>query len=270
MEYKTLLWAFLSFCIEVTSDRDGKFAFIRQPQAMAVNIAVLGQTMEKLIAHVCGDDKAKTEEYCDRLKKIAESEFEEFFMISYLEMQRAKLGLTGDGEGESSNLQLYKELEMLMHRSRCDFTILFRLLSAAASAETPEDALQILAPGFYDFDAIFKSKPAGVDSGLDQKNPDSEVWYKWLTKYLERVKAEGQDRCAREATQLSANPKFVLRNWMSIMAYEDAEKGDYSVLRELEQILQNPYDEQSEEISLRWFRRTPEWAEGMPGSSFLS
>ena len=48
------------------------------------------------------------------------------------------------------------------------------------------------------------------------------------------------------------NPKFTWREWMIVPAYEEAEKGNYSLIKELQSILSNPYEEQSLEISQKY------------------
>lgn len=82
-----------------TSDADGKFCFIRQPNAMAINVNVLGkQAFERLIKHVCGDDQEAAIVGCNDIKQISESEFENYFMQNYNAMQKKKLGLREDGK----------------------------------------------------------------------------------------------------------------------------------------------------------------------------
>ena len=43
----------------------------------------------------------------------------------------------------------------------------------------------------------------------------------------------------------AVSPKYVPREWMLVDAYKHAEKGDYSLLKELEVLFRTPYDEQS-------------------------
>ena len=50
----------------------------------------------------------------------------------------------------------------------------------------------------------------------------------------------------------SINPKYTWREWMIVPAYEDAEKGNYNLIQELQSILSNPYEEQSMEISQKY------------------
>ena len=66
----------------------------------------------------------------------------------------------------------------------------------------------------------------------------------------------------------SVNPKFVLRNYMSQLAIDKANEGDYGLIAELFQLLKQPYDEQPE--YQKWFAKRPEWARHKVGCSMLS
>lgn len=251
-----------------TSDQEGKFAFIRQPQAMAVNVAVLGETFEKLVRYVsskagCIDED--TEKHITEVREIAKVEFQQMFFERYQKMQQQKLGLS-EGSGADSTVSLYRDLEQLMSISKCDFTIMYRSLADAADSETPSDALKALSPAFEDFNSLFSAK----DSTTGTDSPESDKWIAWLSRYLARIKSDGKERTERLREQNLANPKFVLRNWMAVLAYEAAEKGDYSVLHELETLLRSPYDEQTVELSRKWYIRTPDYAVNMPGVKFMS
>ena len=70
-------------------------------------------------------------------------------------------------------------------------------------------------------------------------------------------------------SMLSANPKYVLRNWMAQLAIDAAEKEDYSVATQLHEMLKNPYEEQPGNEK-KWFTRRPEWARNRVGCSMLS
>ena len=66
----------------------------------------------------------------------------------------------------------------------------------------------------------------------------------------------------------AVNPKYVLRNYMSQMAIDAADEGDYALIDELFQLLKNPYSEQPEKE--KWFAKRPEWARDKVGCSRLS
>jgi uncharacterized protein YdiU (UPF0061 family) len=64
------------------------------------------------------------------------------------------------------------------------------------------------------------------------------------------------------------NPKYVLRNYMAQLCIDDADKGDYSLLNELFEMLKKPYDEQPN--FQKWFTKRPDWARDKVGCSMLS
>jgi uncharacterized protein YdiU (UPF0061 family) len=66
------------------------------------------------------------------------------------------------------------------------------------------------------------------------------------------------------------NPKYTLREWFLVPAYKAAQKGDYSLVREIQAIMNNPYDEQSKEIEEKYYRLKPDKLFGIAGVSFVS
>ena len=42
-----------------------------------------------------------------------------------------------------------------------------------------------------------------------------------------------------------SNPRYILRNWMAVEAYEAAERGDYGPVAAVHKLLCNPYDDQA-------------------------
>ena len=154
-------------------------------------------------------------------------------------MWAEKLGLDGFHEGD---VDLVSELTSVMQLTETDMTILFRTLSTIQEPESNH-----LAPAFYKKEEI----------------PQNE-WNSWLDRWWDRV----DGRPDRES-MLSANPKYVLRNWMAQLAIDAAEKEDYSVATELHEMLKKPYEEQPGNEK-KWFTRRPEWARNRVGCSMLS
>ena len=66
----------------------------------------------------------------------------------------------------------------------------------------------------------------------------------------------------------AVNPKYVLRNYMSQLAIDEADKGNYELIDELFQLLKHPYDEQPDYE--KWFAKRPDWARHKVGCSMLS
>ena len=53
------------------------------------------------------------------------------------------------------------------------------------------------------------------------------------------------------------NPKYTWREWLIAPAYEKAEQGDYSLIKELQAVLANPYEEKSLELEKKYDRLKP-------------
>ncbi len=75
----------------------------------------------------------------------------------------------------------------------------------------------------------------------------------WLDRYDERIKYI--DPTERKKQMLSNNPKYVLKNYMLQEAIDAASEGDFSVVDDLFNIAQNPFDEHPE--FERWAEATP-------------
>ena len=93
-------------------------------------------------------------------------------------------------------------------------------------------------------------------------------WLSWFNQYLVRLKSEDYSDDQRKEKMNLVNPKYVLRNYMSQLAIDKADAGDYSLIKEFETLLQNPYDEQPEYE--KWFVKRPDWARTRVGCSMLS
>ncbi len=154
-------------------------------------------------------------------------------------MWKSKLGLCQSAPGDD---ELVAELISLLRVVETDMTIFFRSLGAIDGPNALE-----MVHAYYDEAAL----------PVDELGP-------WLGKWWSRVDGDPD----REAMN-NANPKYVLRNWMSQLAIEAAEVDDYSVAIELQNLLRAPYDEQAS-FQDRWYKKRPEWARHKVGCSMLS
>jgi uncharacterized protein YdiU (UPF0061 family) len=174
------------------------------------------------------------QEYLEQLSEIRNS-FETVMQEKMEKMWAAKLGL-GTFEAD-----LFRELEMLMAQTPVDYTIFFRELSMV-----PED-IGPLKKSFY-------NKSEEMD----------ERWTKWFTKWKSLL-----DPAISEQMKL-VNPKYSLREWFLVPAYQQAAKGDYALLRELNEVMTSPYAEQSKEIEAKYYRPKPSEFLKVGGVSHLS
>ena len=53
------------------------------------------------------------------------------------------------------------------------------------------------------------------------------------------------------------NPKYILREWFLVPAYQQAAAGDYTLIRELQEVMTQPYAEQSQELEDKYYRLKP-------------
>ena len=146
-----------------------------------------------------------------------------------------KLGL------ENFNQELFNNLMALMSESFVDYTIFFRELS-----HKPND-ISKLEIAFY--------------------KPLSETLQKQWSAWLEQWKA----LCTASTEQLKGiNPKYSLREWLLVEAYTKANEGDYSLVHELQEVMTQPYGEQSKEIEVKYYAKKPMELFDMAGISHIS
>jgi uncharacterized protein YdiU (UPF0061 family) len=66
------------------------------------------------------------------------------------------------------------------------------------------------------------------------------------------------------------NPKYTLREWFLVPAYKEATKGDYTLIKELQEVMTDPYAEQSQEIEEKYYREKPSEFFEIAGISHVS
>ena len=54
------------------------------------------------------------------------------------------------------------------------------------------------------------------------------------------------------------NPKYSWREWLVVPAYQQAAKGDFSLVRELQEVLTKPYEEQSSKVESQYYQLRPQ------------
>ncbi|WP_152286500.1 protein adenylyltransferase SelO [Flavicella marina] len=173
------------------------------------------------------------------------------FEKKYHLMMKSKLGLFIDSENDKT---LISDLENNLHLSETDMTLFFRSLSEISKNDSPKEAIKKISHAFY--------KPQDITASIEEK------WLRWFQAYSLRLKEEPLQDTDRLKKMNLFNPKYVLRNYMAQLAIDAADKGDYTVLEELFELLKHPYSEQKQ--SEKWFAKRPEWARNKVGCSMLS
>ena len=222
-----------------TTDRQNRrYRFGNQPQIAQWNLYQLANAIYPLI------NDAKP------LEKILES-FMNDFELDYKEMILKKIGVFTPTETDN---ELITDLENALQLSETDMTLFFRNLSQIKKEDSIEAAIEKIKFSFYNIEQI---------SGEILK-----TWEKWFSDYLKRLNTENLSNKSRSQKMNLVNPKYVLRNYMSQLAIDAANKNDYSLINELYLLLQKPYDEQPEYE--KWFAKRPDWARSKVGCSMLS
>ena len=222
-----------------TTDREHKrYRFGNQPNIVLWNLVQLANALYPLIA-----DTEPLEQVLEQFKVDYESQF--------LNMKSKKIGLFNFVK--SDNDLIYR-LEGLLHKHEVDMTIFYRLLGSISKEDSVEVCFNKIELSFYNLENL--SKDVKVD------------YLEWFSSYLQRLRDEALDDDSRQIKMNALNPKYVLRNYMAQLAIEDAEKGEYTLLNELYQMLKAPYKEQPQYE--RWFQKRPEWARHKVGCSMLS
>jgi uncharacterized protein YdiU (UPF0061 family) len=162
-----------------------------------------------------------------RLDQIREG-FAEAMQQELEAMWARKLGLI------SYDAALLNELLELMVLSKADYTIFFRRLSGI-----PEQ-LSALKESFY----------------LPSSEQLDAQWTHWLQRWRDRI-TEGGDTNATSEAMKRINPKYTWREWLIAPAYQKAEQGDTSLIKDLQEVFSHPYDEQSAEVETRYDRLKP-------------
>lgn len=222
-----------------TTDRQNKrYRFGNQPEIALWNLYKLANALYPLI------NDAKP------LENILNN-FSINYQEEYLNMMRNKLGLKTDKNGDAV---LIENLTELLQLEETDMTIFFRNLSNVQKTDSSEVAFNRIKEAFYNEKVL-------TESVLNN-------WYAWLQNYSSRINEEVLTDTERKEQMYMANPKYVLRNYMAQLSIDAADKGDYSMINELFELLKKPYDEQPE--NQKWFAKRPDWARDKVGCSMLS
>ncbi|WP_143873060.1 protein adenylyltransferase SelO [Catenovulum sediminis] len=208
------------------------FSFLNQPFAAETNFKMFCRSLEPLL-QMQPEASEKLADIRDGFKAVMQQKLEK--------MWTEKLALT------AYNSDLLINLLQLMVNTKVDFNMFFRELS-----HVPQHV-----------SALEKSFYAPASEELQQQ------WTEWLQTWRALVNA--QDNAEKLSEQMKQiNPKYTWREWLVVPAYQAAAKGDYQLINELQQVLNNPYAEHSKEIEEKYYQLRPETFFGMGGVSHYS
>ena len=229
------------------------FSFMNQPGAAHKNFGMFCSALRPLLAS-----------HQDALLELDEIQGG-FLSVMHTQMQKmwaAKLGLDLTQESSTLNTEsqqtpcneLISELQTLMVQTPVDYTIFFRELSSIPSDIAP------LKKSFYS--GLSNNSAQAADTiAMDTR------WTHWLEKW-QTLLISGSDANDTNGSTLRSreeisrqmklvNPKYILREWFVVPAYQQATSGDYTLIKELQDVMTQPYAEQSQEIEDKYYRLKP-------------
>ena len=145
--------------------------------------------------------------------------YEPTFRNTLLALLRAKFGVEIAHDDDAS---LFAACLEALQNGRVDYTNFFRALSG------------------------FTRESSHYDDSLTMTFENRSEWYDWQRRYRDRLALERRGDAARQAAMRSANPAYVLRNYLAQNAIEAAEARDYSEIARLHAALREPYEERPE------------------------
>ena len=181
--------------------------------------------------------------------------YNQHFNQEWQSMMAQKLGLKQFSV--ESDEDLFKELLVLLPEVEIDMTLFYRKLANINIHNeelTDEQLIEPLLAAWYRFEAV--------------SDDYQSRFVNWLRKYTERLRNEDVSQEEKKQRMNAVNPKYVLRNYLSQLAIDKADNGDFSMVNELLEVMRCPYDEQPEKEE--YAKKRPDWARNKPGCSQLS
>ena len=190
-------------------DQFGRYAYGKQPEIAVWNLAQLATALIPLI----DDDQERA------VERATESvhRFADLYQDSWLDLFRAKLGLTGTEPGDAA---LAHDLLGVMEKAGVDFTLTFRGLAEG------QDVVRNLF-----------SDPAPFDA--------------WAARWSARIARSDGTEKDRANRLKAANPVIIPRNHRVEEAIQAGLQGDHSVFERLTKALETPFDDQTDNTDLQ-------------------
>lgn len=204
------------------------FSFLNQPEAAERNFDTFCKALQPLLK--------SHQSYLQQLDEI-QNGFSKVMQTQMEKMWTAKLGLS------TFDAALFNELVTLMVQTPVDYTIFFRELSMV-----PDDIVP-LKKSFYG---------SPTSEGMDKRWSEWLIKWKLLSDSSTNVNTTAPHSCKELSKQMKlVNPKYSLREWFVMPAYQQATERNYSLVRELQDIITQPYAEQSKDVEEKYYRLKP-------------
>lgn len=207
------------------------YSFLNQPAAAEKNFQSFCSALRPLL---------ETDEQRAELVQIQHS-FAAEMQQELRKMWASKLGL------QRFDADLFAGLMALMQRSEADYTMFFRAL-----CEIPQTTAHL--------EESFQVTSAELTQ-------ECQIW---LEQWRAKIRQNSSDLDVLKSEMRRVNPIYTWREWLVAPAYQMAERGDYSRVRELQALFQEPYVEQTTELARLSSQRRPAQFDRLGGVSHFS
>ena len=218
------------------TDTNGRYAWHAQPSVAHWNLYQLANSLFSIVPDA------------EALRNALDS-FEPTFLNAMQTQMSKKLGLKTWQAGDEV---LIDDLWSVMQASHADFSMTFRQLAYAPG-------LTQATPGQLAFDL-----GGSVGDGSGSLQPfvdlfvDREATGAWLMRYRDRVALESSPWQQRVSDMLAVNPLYVLRNYLAQQVIETTQRGDFSELENMMDLLADPFSARAG--MERYAALPPHWA----------
>ncbi len=200
-----------------TTDLPGRrYAFGKQAQIAQWNLWQLANALFPLINNA------------EKLEKIL-NDFSENFWQKHDEMMAAKFGLD---KVTAADAQFFTDAQKILEDLKLDYTLFFNCLE---KFNHEENTIEQFSDAFY--------RPLTERQKAEFQD--------FINKYLQRLAENTISKQESLAKMKTANPKFILRNYLLYEAIADLEAGDLRLFHQLWTAAQNPYEEIFPEFSTK-------------------
>lgn len=141
------------------------------------------------------------------------------FKKEYWQHMSKRLGLDSQSSSNSYST-LIKQLLGAMESAKIDYNVFFYTLSTLESLEDITPILDI---------AVYRQSLQA-----------------WFSEYKKALESENKTFQEAQSIMKEVNPKYIIKNYMLQEAIDKAIKGDFTLVNELLNIAQNPFDEHEE------------------------
>lgn len=222
-----------------TDEQTKRYTFGKQPQIAKWNLLQLARVVHLLVKEL------------EPLQE-ALNEYDTIFDENHTDVLRRKLGFK---EMNKEHVHLVEDLYGIFESIDVDMTIFFRSLgNISPNTTSDKDLVHTIRPALYEPDELTNELHNRLET--------------WLCTYTSLTLHQNLDPDVRTEMMDNNNPVYVPRNYLAQLAIDDAEKGDYALLKQWMKVLKNPYQEQSGMD--KFATKRPEWAKSRAGCSMLS